>query len=151
MPAHQGDVHPALLDRPERVVSADQADGGPGGPLEPRDGVLCPRIGQQPAESEAHARLLPDRVDATPQLGQDPLDVTEEDPPGRGGRHVARSAVQQRRFQRVFELFDGSAQRGLGDAEFLRGQRERFEARHRFERAEVTQLDSAGLHHVHAR
>lgn len=150
VPAYQGDVDSSLPHRTERVVGAHQADGGPGGPLEPGDGVLCPRVGQEPTEPQADAHLLAHGVETASQLRQDPLDVFEEHASRRGGHHVPRRAVQQPHSERAFELLDGATQRRLGDAEFLGGLGEGFEACHRFERPQVTQLDQARLRHVPA-
>ena len=121
MPAHHGDIDLSLLYAGQRIVGADQTDPRPGGPLEPCHGVLRPRVGQQPAEAQPDTGLPAHGGEAAFQLGQDTLDVVEELLSGLGGLHVPRTAVQECHSERVFQLLDGAAQRGLGDAEFVGG------------------------------
>ena len=149
-PPHHGDVDLALLQGTERVVGANEGHRCPGFSLESSDRVLCPRIGQQPAETEADARLPPDGAESALQLGEDSLDVAEERASGGGRLHVPRTAVQQRDSERVLELSNGAAQRGLGDAEFVGGAGERAQPRHRLEHPQVPQFDSAARRLTHA-
>ena len=90
------------------------------------------------------------RQQAAFQLGQNTFDVVEELLSGLGGLHVSRTAVQKCHAERVFQLLDGAAQRGLGDAEFVGGAGERLEPRHRLEYPEVPQFDSVARKSVHA-
>ena len=144
MPTHHGDIDLSLLHGGQRIVGADQTDRRPGGPLEAGDGVLRPRVGQQPTEPEADACLPPHGAERRVPARREHVRR------GRGTScpawcrlHVPRTAVQKCHSERVFELLDGAAQRGLGDAEFVGGVGERLESRHRLEHPEVTQLDSA--------
>ncbi len=121
LPAHHGDIDLPLLHVGQRIVGADQTDLRPGGPLEPRHGVLRPGVGQQPTEPEADACLPPHGGEAAFQLGQDTFDVVEELLSGLGGLYVPRTAVQKCYSERVFQLLDGAAQRGLSDAELVGG------------------------------
>ena len=150
LPTHHGDIDLPLLYAGQRVVGADQADLRPGGSLEPRHGALRPGVGQQPTEPEANACLPPHGGESAFQLGQDTLDVVEELLSGLGGLHVPRTAIQKCHSDSVFQLLDGAAQRGLGDAELGGRAGEGLESRHCLEHPEVTQLDAIARKAVHA-
>jgi hypothetical protein len=78
LPAGERGVDPALADRGERVIAADEADRVSGRVLEAGDGVLGPRVGQQPAEPQADGGVPADRCDAGVEMVEHPRRVREE-------------------------------------------------------------------------
>jgi hypothetical protein len=80
--ADECDVDLGFVDRGERIVAADEGDRASGRGFEEADGVLCPGVGQQPAEPEADAGVLADRADAKLEVVEDPGGVGEELVPG---------------------------------------------------------------------
>lgn len=95
LPADERHVDPALAEGGERVIAPDEADRVSGLTFEAGDGVLGPRIGQQPAEPETDDGVLADRGDAGVKMIEYPRRIREEFLPGRRQRDGMGVAVDE--------------------------------------------------------
>jgi hypothetical protein len=120
-------AHPELAELGRQVDDGERLDGP--------DRHL-------PARQARHRRHFAPRRD---DVGDDPVRLRQQRPPGLGQRDPPRGPVEQRRAQFAFELPDRRAQRRLHHVHILRGAGETAAAHHREEVLHLPQLHPATL------